>query len=270
MDAYFQMLEQELTKQAYRKAYFRQRLEERISRTKGSIEFKFQNISAVLQHARCPFIDGYKPRFNYQISLADEVLRQLSSNEKLADLMHRSVSAPAAPRLDIAWHTALPAAPLIELLESGPKRGFHTDFVQLEQANRELGLAGELAVFERERSRLISHGRSDLADRVVHASKDIGDGLGYDIRSFTVEGRQKYIEVKTTRRGVDWPMLVSRNEVMVSADLGPAYELHRVFHFDARQVGLYTVAGDITRTCELEPASYRALPKAGMASTVSL
>ena len=46
-------------------------------RTKGSIERKHQNISAVLHEVGCPFIGGYKPLGNYQALLKEVVVRVL-------------------------------------------------------------------------------------------------------------------------------------------------------------------------------------------------
>src|SRR5215467_424001 len=65
--------------------------------------------------------------------------------------------------------------------------------------NRQLGLAGEEAVLVAERMSLIAAGRGGLADRVVHVAKLEGDGAGYDIKSYTLGGEEKFIEVKTTR-----------------------------------------------------------------------
>jgi hypothetical protein len=59
---YFSMLEEELSGRAYSKADHNRRLQVRIGRSKGSIEFKHQNISAVLINFRQPFIPGYLPR----------------------------------------------------------------------------------------------------------------------------------------------------------------------------------------------------------------
>ena len=46
-------------------------------RSKGSVEFKHANISAVLTLHGYPYIDGYKPRFNFQALLEQVVLEYL-------------------------------------------------------------------------------------------------------------------------------------------------------------------------------------------------
>ena len=66
---YYRMLEAELFGEAYSKTGHRKALMQLIGRSKGSIEFKHQNISAILQELGLPWIDGYKPRSNYQTAL---------------------------------------------------------------------------------------------------------------------------------------------------------------------------------------------------------
>ena len=97
-------------------------------------------------------------------------------------------------------------------------------------------MAGELAVIESEKTSLISAGRQDLADRLVHIAKVEGDGAGYDIRSFTPEGEEKFIEVKTTKAGASTPFYVSLHEVQFAADHTDKYYLYRVFDFDETNV----------------------------------
>jgi hypothetical protein len=53
-------------------------------------------------------------------------------------------------------------------------------------------------VVEHEREQLKMLGRGDLAEKVKHVAIEEGDGAGYDVKSFFVDGRPKYIEVKTT------------------------------------------------------------------------
>jgi len=66
---YFRMLRLELTGQKYNKTNHRRALIEQLdNRSEGSVELKHQNISAVLIEMGIPYLDGYKPRFNYQRS----------------------------------------------------------------------------------------------------------------------------------------------------------------------------------------------------------
>jgi len=72
---------------------------------------------------------------------------------------------------------------------------------KLESAAREqTGLLGEQLVYELEASRLCAAGRPDLAARMELKSAD-GSGCAYDILSFDLQGNERHIEVKTTKRG---------------------------------------------------------------------
>ena len=72
---YMEMLDSELRGQKYRKAHHRRNLLPKLNnRSEGSIEFKHQNISAVLQEAGLQWIKGYKPASNYQNALKVVVL----------------------------------------------------------------------------------------------------------------------------------------------------------------------------------------------------
>ena len=58
-----------------------------------------------------------------------------------------------------------------------------------------------------------------------HVSKTHGDGLGFDVLSYDVSGRERFIEVKTTSFGKETLFFITRNEVGFSKR-----EIER-FHF---------------------------------------
>jgi hypothetical protein len=137
-----------------------------------------------------------------------------------------------------------------------------TEFDHAEQdaKNRRLGLAGELAVIEGERRSLLASGRQDLADRILHVAKIEGDGAGYDIRSFTPEGEDKFIEVKTTRGGAQTAFYVSANEVRFGTDHAHNFYLYRVFDFDevAKCGKVFVQRGDLNDSFSLRAVQFRA------------
>ena len=65
-------------------------------------------------------------------------------------------------------------------------------------------------------------GRDDLSEKVNWDSKDMGDGLGYDILSYDIlpngEEKEIFIEVKTTTGSINKPFDVSINEVEFSQE----------------------------------------------------
>src|SRR5690606_3550165 len=75
---YFDMLTLELSGEPFKKSEHRRDLLPLLnSRSEPSIEFKHQNISAVLINLGQPYIKGYLPRFNYQKSLVVAVVSYL-------------------------------------------------------------------------------------------------------------------------------------------------------------------------------------------------
>jgi hypothetical protein len=70
---YFDMLRDELNGRPYSKADHNRALQSQINRARGSIEFKHQNISAVLMALGETWITGYKPAVKFQGSLIDAV-----------------------------------------------------------------------------------------------------------------------------------------------------------------------------------------------------
>src|SRR5437879_4808395 len=75
---HFDMLRRELAGEHYVKAQHNEELLRLTRRSRGSIERKHQNISAVLQKLGLPWIFGYKPLPNYQNALIAGIERHLS------------------------------------------------------------------------------------------------------------------------------------------------------------------------------------------------
>jgi hypothetical protein len=80
---YFDMLIKELNRIPYKKADHRRQILPLLQgRSKGSIEFKHQNISAILINLG-RHISGYLPRYNYQNLLEDEVIDYLIHHSEI-------------------------------------------------------------------------------------------------------------------------------------------------------------------------------------------
>src|SRR5208283_1790029 len=89
---YFAMLAADLSGQPYVKAQHSAALMAQIGRTHRSVEFKHQNISAVLDELGMPWIPGYKPKRNYQNAIFGTIERYLTDNPAILD------PAPASAR----------------------------------------------------------------------------------------------------------------------------------------------------------------------------
>lgn len=259
---YFSMLEAELREEPLNKTEHRRRLSPLlVDRSDGAIERKHQNISAILLKLGYPYVDGYKPLVNYQQLLFDVVEDRLAQARELTELVKLSVEKPQAPPTVEDILTALvdppkpsnASAPTVRERPTVSRKA--VDYLAIEARNAALGLAGEEFALNFERARLIYAERAALADQIEHTSVAVGDGPGYDIRSFETDGSERFIEVKTTGYGIYTPFYLSRNEVAVSADLDEKYHLYRPFHF-RKQPQLFTIAGSLGRTCKLEATQY--------------
>ncbi|HWQ68911.1 MAG TPA: hypothetical protein VN494_02970, partial [Patescibacteria group bacterium] len=93
---YFAMLGQDLRGEAYSKSAHRAALKSALrGRSDGSIEWKHQNISAVLLDLGFPYIPGYKPRRNYQRLLWETVAARLAVDRALVTTVHEQIEQPA-------------------------------------------------------------------------------------------------------------------------------------------------------------------------------
>jgi hypothetical protein len=80
---YFAMLAADLSGQPYVKARHSAALMAKIGRTHRSVEFKHQNISAVLDELGMPWIPGHKPKRNYQNAIFDAIDRYLTAHPEV-------------------------------------------------------------------------------------------------------------------------------------------------------------------------------------------
>lgn len=264
------MLEKELRHEPFNKAAHNRELQQVLAnRTRGSVERKHQNISAVLIELGFPYIEGYKPLVNFQKSLLPEVVSQrLAGSRSLQRLVANVVNAPAQdfPLLDDLLAMEVPAPKpdpkdRPALNEDTAKRipRVSQNFLEVEARNQSLGRAGEELVLRFEHERLWKAGQRTLADKVEHVAATKGDGLGYDILSFEADGRERLIEVKTTRFGALTPFFASRNEVNVSNDQQENFHLYRLFKFSTTP-RLFTLSGSLRHTCRLDAVQFSAVP----------
>lgn len=261
---YFLMLNKELVGQKYSKAEHRRALLSKLkNRSEGSIEFKHQNISAVLVEMGQPYIQGYKPAFNYQQQLKQVVLAHLAAHPSVIDSIAQAADSlgPELPT-QIDWASVFDSE-IPERISSiqEPARQYlarKTNFCERERNNRQLGERGEAFVIEFERYRLNQAGRADLAKEVEWSSSSRGDGLGYDVRSFNTDrDGELFIEVKTTSSGKYQPFFISDNEVAFSNACAQHYSLYRVYDFK-QQARIYQLPGAVDQYVHLQPQSYKA------------
>lgn len=263
---YFEMLKSELKLESYNKAEHNRHLQRLTGRSRASIEKKHENISAILLALEHPWIPGYKPLRKFQRLLAEVVTDRLSNEEPtsllLGDIVDSSVTT-AAIEDDQAVEVEAPSRKEFvypeTVSDSLPRvrRGVRVDFIAQESRNRSLGEAGERFALEFEAKRLHRLGARQFVDRIEHVSKSVGDGLGYDILSYEPDGKERLIEVKSTRFDKLTPFYVSQNELAVSTEQPDAYHLYRVFDF-RKDPRLFVLRGQLDHAVHLSAVAYRA------------
>ena len=261
------MLSSELREQDYNKAERNRELQKLLpARSRGSIEFKHQNISAVMIEMGYPYVEGYKPRSNFQGLLQEVVERRVYARPELATTVAKLIEQPVLKPVSIGDILAIlvdpptPAKKKEAVYEkrSVPKVTPKRNYLEQEAHNQSLGRAGEELVLEFEHQRLWRAGHKTLAERIDHVSTK-GDGHGFDILSFEEDGRERLVEVKTTRFGALTPFFASKNEVEISDARSAEYHVYRLFDF-SKSPRLFFLNGSMRSTCSLEAVQFRAVP----------
>lgn len=261
---YFSMLTDELSGISINKAEHRRNLIPLLNdRNEGSVEFKHQNISAVLTALGQQRINGYKPLPKRQNSLVDAVMRWLEANPGWASTDFRSAAtAPANSVKEQAslWIGPAPtfaneSSPLDPVFMAAVARKY--DVAERDARNRSLGKAGEERILRHEKSVLRGAGREDLAEKVRWTAVEDGDGAGFDIFSFEPDGKDRLIEVKTTNGWERTPFHVTRNELGVAEANRDTWHLIRLWNF-AREPKAFAIRPPLEAHVSLTPTSFLA------------
>lgn len=136
-------------------------------------------------------------------------------------------------------------------------KGSFTNYIENEKENKRIGDLGELLVLQHEQEKLKELG---IRKEPEHKSKSEGDGLGYDILSYNEQGKEIFIEVKTTVRNYDAAFFITRNELVRSKQDSDKFFLYRLYDFDDtnNKAKYYKRQGDLSELC-VNPVLYRAV-----------
>jgi hypothetical protein len=263
---YFDMLHIDLAGSPYNKAERNRNLQTLLAdRSRGSVEFKHQNISAVLLGLGEPWIPGYKPASRFQLSLIDAVCRRLETKSawhqpnsgSLSEgrASTRALREPNQLRLDMPPTLKNAPSPIEPQFMAMIARKY--DVAARDERNRDLGRAGEERILQYESDLLKDSGRYDLAKKIVWTSQVDGDGAGYDIASFEPDGKPRLIEVKTTNGWERTPFHISRNELAVAEQLRDHWCLVRLWNF-AREPKAFEIRPPLDAHVTLTPTSFLA------------
>ena len=238
-------------------------------RNRESVERRHHHISAVLIEHGLPYVGRFKPLVNYPEDLPDSVAEYLRNHPDVLELMERDVfrpveSVPAIgdgdPESRVSAAPSADEIPRLRGSDGETELMAGVDFLAREQRNHSLGSAGEQFVIAFEGARLRANGLNAHADAIEHISIDEGDGAGFDIHSYGLDGGDRFIVVKTTRYRRETPFYVSAHEVAMSRVYGDRYWIYRVFNF-REQPRLYMINGAHEQTLEITPTEYRAAPR---------
>lgn len=253
---YFAMLAEDLAGRPYVKLRHSTAIMAQIGRTHRSVEFKHQNISAVMDELGMPWIPGYKPKRNYQNAIFDAIDRYLSKHPAV---LEPAVSVP--PATPLPAEIFVPPPILTILSQPAPERLRRLvqkfDPVERDHRNRALGKAGEAFVVDVERRQLTEADRPDLARKVRWTAAEDGDGAGYDVLSFDRAGAERLIEVKTTNGSARTPFFLSRNECALANERPVDWRIYRV-HLFAKEPRIFTIAPPLENAVRLSPETWRA------------
>lgn len=263
---YFSMLQKEFQRKPYIKAEHRKALLQLLkNRSKGSIEFKHQNISAVLINLGLPYIKGYLPRFNYQGVLESKVVAFLKYKPEIELIFKEFSEKPIMSTVDIhKLENLLYDLPIVAKISESEERylrnPFKVNYLEREQENMETGTSGESLVIEYEKWHLKKNGKEGLVDKIRWISKEEGDSAGFDVLSKHLNGKDKYIEVKTTKLGKETPFYFSSNELKFSKKHSNDYHLYRLFNFED-DAKMFIRNGGLDSICHITPTNYVGLIK---------
>lgn len=254
---YFDMRAKFLHGENFIKARHYERIIEITGRTKPSVERKYMNISATLERLCLPWLKGYAPLRNFQNALLQSV-EQFVASEWNDEIIPVGKGNEFHDEMEL-------------FVESAPERNepVVSDNPELEriarkfdpalrdERNRRIGYAGEKKVMTAEISRLKQVGRPDLAKKVQWVSQELGDGAGYDIKSYTADGDERFLEVKTTVGHKRTPFFLSRNEKEFSDEASDRFRIYRLYNW-GQQPRAFLIEPPLESRLIVEPSAYRA------------
>lgn len=260
---YFNMLEGELAGDSFSKADHRRMILPLLNnRTEGSIEYKYQNISAVMISLGLPYIEGYKPAWNYQLSLVDHVVdyvkNNLSLESEFREFAERAVQPveDQLPFKDMQVEAPMSKGSITEEPTVIYGKPTNVNYLEIEQNNKLLGNYGEEIVIKYEKWRLLEAGKDSLADQIEWVSRTRGDWAGFDILSRNTNGTDRYIEVKTTKLGKEAPIFFTRNEYDFSVKNVTDYYLYRLYNSNKRPK-LFIKNGNFDEICKAQAIKFK-------------
>lgn len=267
IENYFVMLDAELQGELYSKADHRSRImkEANISNEK-LVDKLHQDISAVMAEAGLPFVDAYPPQETPERNIENAVHAFIEDNPELVDAMWLDKAQAQTIPVELDdYKSAWVKTPEVTKFKPRaldrwhPARVMDMDFRLREFRDMNLAAAGERFVMAFERARLRAAGLKDRIEEIIWQSQTYGESFGYDIRSLNDDGSERYIAVKATNYGPQFPFMILDHELAQAASDPLNFHLYRVFQF-SRKPKLFILNGKELITRHKEPAMVRIWP----------
>jgi Domain of unknown function (DUF3883) len=254
---YFDMRSLDLRGEGFVKAHRNAELQRLTGRSRGSIELKHMNISAVLERLSLPWLRGYAPARNFQNALIDAVERFIGQEQdRVFQIPTAALQVSEVGQLFIG-PTPTVSESIVTTNAALERLARKFDPAARDDRNRALGKNGEERVYRSEILRLNALGREDLANKVKWVSQEDGDGAGYDILSYSPTGQQRFLEVKTTAGHQRTPFFLSRNEKDFAEERPDGFRIFRLYEF-GKDPKAFVIKPPLENQLILEPANYKA------------
>lgn len=139
----------------------------------------------------------------------------------------------------------------------GNLKGAKVDFEGKQRKNKKLGILGEEFIMKIEADKIKASSYASKLNLLEQVSKTEGDGLGYDIKSIDENGKEIFIEVKTTKSALSSTFYITYNELLCSVKFAKKYRLYRLYNFKPnKQTGKIKVfKGSLEGICKY-PTNY--------------
>lgn len=121
-------------------------------------------------------------------------------------------------------------------------KGFKVDWTKKHFSSQSIGCGGEELVLLSEKEKIKKWGLNKQGFEVEKKQ----DGEGYDILSYDEFGNKKFIEVKTTPKGIDEPFYISFNEIEFCKEYHQNYWIYRLYNFNSinNTSDFYVISGE--------------------------
>lgn len=156
----------------------------------------------------------YVEFFNEEISIATDILSE--------SVLMSKVEAPERYKRKSVVKTS-----------KSSKRPASRNFEKQAETSRKIGKLGEQLALTYEREKIRALGISDVEDKVFLTSEHADYGNAYPCDLISIDpttGEQIFIEVKTTKQGIEAAFYISKEELEFSDENREHYRLYRVYN----------------------------------------